>query len=206
MKKLILSLVLFTASLSGFSQELEFGLKVGISSDKMKLEHASTFVSDLEGNKTYNFGVYGRFKVKVIGLYVQPEAIYNTRASNITITDNGVKNVFLQSASYIDIPVLVGLKFLKVFRVYGGPNFQMLVSQKTDIPAGKVEFVKTDLNKKATGMQLGAGLDLAKFRFDAKYDFNVGDMGSPFTYKGNAVSTQNAMFTFQVGIKLFGLL
>ncbi|MBU3744788.1 MAG: ABC transporter permease, partial [Sediminibacterium sp.] len=35
------------------------------------------FISSLEGNKTYNFGVYSRFKIKVIGLFVQPEAIYN---------------------------------------------------------------------------------------------------------------------------------
>jgi len=199
-------LVFITSSLFGFSQELEFGLKVGLSSNKMELNHDMSFVSNLESNNTYNFGAYGRFKVKMVGLYVQPEAIYNTRASNITITDNGVKNVFLQSASYIDIPVLVGLKFLKVFRVYGGPNFQMLVSQKTDIPSGNVDFVKTDLNKRANSIQLGVGLDLAKFRFDAKYDYNTSDMGSPFSYKQNAVNTKNAMFTLQVGIKLFGLL
>jgi len=189
-----------------FSQELEFGLKAGFSSDNITLHDKGTLDAKVEANTTYNFGVYSRFKIVVIGFFIQPELIYNKRASNFTITDAGQKYTFSHSASYMDVPVLFGFKMFKTFRIYGGPNFQFLVGQNTDIPNNVAAFKKMDLTKNTTGIQLGAGLDLMKFRVDAKYDFNNNSMGSAFEYNGIAPTLKNGMITLQVGIKLFGIL
>jgi len=206
MKKILLGLLFIAATTISYSQELEFGVKAGLSSDKIKLENLGTLDASVEGNTTYNFGAYGRLKVLVIGLFVQPELIYNKRASNITIKDAGQTYTFSHSANYVDVPVLIGFKMLKLVRIYGGPNFQFLVGQKTDFPSDVPAFKKSDLNKSSTGVQLGVGLDLLKFRVDAKYDFNAGSMGTPFEYNGTAPTLKNGMITLQVGIKLFGIL
>lgn len=206
MKKHILALAFACLGLAAYSQELEFGVKAGFSKDKLSLDHSNSFSSSVEGNTTYNFGAYGRLKVMVIGLFVQPELMINTRASNITITDGSNSYPFLQSATYFEVPVMVGFKMLKLVRIYGGPNFQFLRNQKTEYPSGNAAFTSASLNQKNTGVQLGAGLDLAKFRFDVKYDFNAGSMGNAFNYNGNPVAVKNGMVTFQIGFKLFGIL
>lgn len=190
---------------SAFAQELEFGLKAGLSQSKISLSNTQSIQMGSEPNSTFNFGAYGRFKVILIGLYVQPELIVNRRACNFTVMANGKNELFSHSASYIDVPVLVGFKMLKLFRIYGGPNFQFMTKQKTDLPS-VVGFEKSDLTKKTTGIQLGVGLDLAKFRIDAKYDFNNSSMGSPFIYNGVAPTMKSNLFTVQVGFKLFGIL
>jgi hypothetical protein len=206
MKKVILALLIITIAPLAYSQELEFGLKAGLSSDKVYLSNLGSLDASVEGNTTYNFGAYGRLKIILVGLYVQPELMYNKRASNITVKDGAKSYTFSHSANYLDVPVLVGLKMFKIFRIYGGPNFQFLVGQKTEFPSDVVAFKKSDLNKSATGGQIGIGLDLAKIRVDAKYDFNLGNMGTPFEYNGTAPELRNGMITLQVGFKLFGLL
>jgi hypothetical protein len=105
----------------------------------------------------------------------------------------------------MDVPVLVGWRVLKTFRLYAGPNFQFLLKQITDIPDNK-DFKLEDLKDRTTGFQVGAGLDILKLRVDLKYDFNTSDMGSAFSYQGIAPTLQNKMVTLQVGLKLYSLL
>jgi hypothetical protein len=209
MKKIILSFTYLLIAVTAFSQELEFGFKAGLSKGGFTYNEFTAnsvkYTPTNENISTYNFGAYGRLKLWVIGLYIQPELMYNKRGSNVTLETTTDKYIFSNTANYIDIPVLLGLKMLKTFRVYGGPNFQIMTKQKTDIP-NSPKFSSNDLIKKTTGVQLGIGLDLMKLRFDAKYDFNVGNMGTPFLYDGAGPSSKNSMFTFQIGYKLWGIL
>jgi len=207
MKKIILLFAAMAFTLSSFSQEIEFGIKAGLSADKIRLTNTNGLNTSVDGNNTFNFGAFGRIKVLVIGLFVQPELIFNKRGSNITVSDAGKNYTFSHSANYIDVPVLVGFKMLKLFRIYGGPNFQFMTKQNTDVASlNNPDFKKIDMKKNTTGVQLGVGLDLLKFRLDAKYDFNAVSMGSAFSYKGTAPTITNGMITFQVGFKLFGIL
>lgn len=209
MKKniILLSLLILGLLKAASAQELEFGAKAGISSSAVGIKDLQGLDLSTESNRTYNFGLYGRIKIIGIGLYVQPELIYNNRASNITLKAPSLASpqIFAHSAKYVDVPVLVGWKFLGLLRVYGGPNFQFLVDQNTDLPqvAG---LTKEDLKKNTTGVQVGVGVDLLKLRLDAKYDFNTSDMGSAFSFNGNKPTINNGMIMLQVGIKLFGLL
>ncbi len=207
MKKLFVAFALVCSSYLAFSQELEFGLKAGLSSDKISLSNISQFEAKVDPNTTLNFGAFGRFKIMLIGLYIQPEIIVNRRASNFTVIDlvGGSSYIFSHSANYVDVPVLVGFKMLKLFRIYAGPNFQFLTSQKTDLPINNINFQSSDLKKKTTGIQFGVGLDLAKLRIDAKYELNAASMGSPFTYKTISPSSTSGMLMLQVGFKMFGL-
>ena len=208
MKKFILVIAALTFSIAAYSQGFEIGIKGGLNIA------AASAVKDLvpgvgiSSKNTYNGGVYGRFKIKLIGVFVQPELVYNTRGYNFNITEpitNTTINI-KQQAYYIDVPVLVGLKMFKFLRVYAGPNFQYLLKNEITGIDNIVTFQKNDMKKANTGVQIGFGLDLSKFRLDVKYDFNPTDMGSPFSYQGKEQLIKTSMVTIQLGYKLFGIL
>ena len=210
MKKFILVIAALTFSLTAYSQGFEIGIKGGMNitaADVMK--EASKDVK-ITNKNTFNGGVYGRLKIKLIGIFVQPELVYNTRGYNFDITANGKTYKIKQQAYYLDVPVLVGLKMFKFLRVYAGPNFQYLLKNEItgvdDVVALAIDFKKTDMKKANTGVQIGFGLDLSKFRVDVKYDFNPSDMGSPFSYQGKEQLIKTSMVTIQLGYKLFGIL
>ena len=210
MKNFILVIAALTFSLAAYSQGFEIGIKSGLNIA------AASAVKDLvpgvgiSSKNTYNFGVYGRLKIKLIGIFVQPELVYNTRGYNFDITANGKTYNIKQQAYYLDVPVLVGLKMFKFLRVYAGPNFQYLLKNEItgvdDVVALAIDLKKTDMKKANTGVQIGFGLDLSKFRVDVKYDFNPTDMGSPFSYQNQVQSIKTSMVTIQLGYKLFGIL
>lgn len=183
--------------------QLEFGIKGGLSGSKLSLSESPTFSYIHEANNTINVGIYSRFLIPAVGIYLQPEVILNSRASNFKAFS---EPAFYHKANYVDIPVLVGIRFLKIARIYGGPNFQILTKQVTEIPSNNLDYIKKDLSKQSTGYQLGVGADLARLRLDLKWDFNNGSMGSPFTYKGHTPTLTSRLITIQLGFKLFSLL
>lgn len=203
MKKFITTLCLISALFTAKAQNLELGIKAGLNRDKIDLKELQNLSAKVEANTTVNIGAYLRLSTP-IGLYLQPEAVFNRRGSNFKIDIAGLQ-AFSHTANYIDVPVLVGWRFLKTFRLYAGPNFQFLLKQITDIPDNK-DFKLENLKDRTTGFQVGAGLDILKLRVDLKYDFNTSDMGSAFSYQGIAPTLQNKMVTLQVGLKLYSLL
>ncbi len=206
MKKFILVLATLTFSLTAFSQGFEIGIKGGVNITAAGAVKDLVPGVDIASKNTYNGGVYGRLKIKLIGIFVQPEFVYNTRGYNFNITANGITYNIKQQAYYLDVPVLVGLKVFKFLRVYAGPNFQYLLKNEITGIDNIVTFQKTDMKKANTGVQIGFGLDLSKFRLDVKYDFNPTDMGSPFSYQGKEQLIKTSMVTIQLGYKLFGIL
>ena len=210
MKKFILVLAALTFSIAAFSQGFEIGIKGGLNIAAASAVKDLVPGVDIASKNTYNGGVYGRLKIKLIGIFVQPELVYNTRGYNFDITANGKTYNIKQQAYYLDVPVLVGLKMFKFLRVYAGPNFQYLLKNELtgvdDVVALAIDFKKTDMKKANTGVQIGFGLDLSKFRVDVKYDFNPTDMGSPFSYQNQVQSIKTSMITIQLGYKLFGIL
>jgi hypothetical protein len=203
MKKLFILTVIFSLNLLAANAQLEFGIKGGLSGSKLKLSEKPSFDYSNESNNTINFGVYSRLKIPVVGLYIQSELIFNNRASNFKVLN---EKAFFHKANYVDIPVLVGIRLLKFARVYGGPNFQILTKQLTELPANNPDYIKNELSKRSTGYQLGVGADLARLRLDLKWDFNNASMGSPFTYKGHTPELTSRLITLQIGFKLFSIL
>ena len=212
MKKLILVIATLTFSIACYSQSFEIGVKGGLNITAADVMQKVSNDLQITNKTTFNGGIYGRFKIKLIGLFVQPELVYNTRGYNFEIKEpiSGETINLKQQAYYIDVPVLVGLKMLKFLRVYAGPNFQYLLKNEItgidEVKALEIDFKKTGMKKANAGVQIGFGLDLLKFRIDVKYDFNPTDMGSPFSYQSEAQSIKTSMITIQLGYKLFGVL
>ena len=212
MKKFILVLAALTFSIAAFSQGFEIGIKGGMNITAADVMKEASKDVQITNKNTYNGGIYGRLKIKLIGIFIQPELVYNTRGYNFDIKEpiTGTTINIKQQSNYLDVPVLVGLKMFKFLRVYAGPNFQYLLTNEItgvdDAVALAIDFKKTDMKKSNTGVQIGFGLDLSKFRVDVKYDFNPTDMGSPFSYQNQVQSIKTSMITIQLGYKLFGIL
>ncbi|MDP1727111.1 MAG: outer membrane beta-barrel protein [Bacteroidota bacterium] len=211
MKKLLTSIAFLSIVFYANAQELEFGIKAGINTGKGSVSEIKSWSNDPQTFNSLNGGVYGRLKVMLVGLYVQPEVVLNSRSGVYKFSDATNGSISFEAtnkALYVDVPVLLGLKMLKLFRVYAGPNFQFLVNQETTFSniSGGVLPTKKDLNKQNTGVQIGVGLDLWKLRLDGKWDWNPGSMGNFMEYNNNAPTLKNSMFTVQLGFKLWGIL
>ena len=208
MKKFILVIAALTFSLTAFSQGFEIGIKGGMNITAADVMKEASKDVQITNKNTYNGGIYGRLKIKLVGIFIQPELVYNTRGYNFDIKEpiTGTTINIKQQSNYLDVPVLVGLKMFKFLRVYAGPNFQYLLKNEITGIDNIVTFQKNDMKKANTGVQLGLGLDLSKFRVDVKYDFNPTDMGSPFSYQNQVQSIKTSMITIQLGYKLFGIL
>ena len=109
MKKFILVIAALTFSLTAYSQGFEIGIKGGMNITAADVMKEASKDVQITNKNTYNGGVYGRLKIKLIGIFVQPELVYNTRGYNFDITANSKTYNIKQQAYYLDVPVLVGL-------------------------------------------------------------------------------------------------
>ena len=72
----------------------------------------------------------------------------------------------------VDVPVLIGKRFLKIFRVNAGPVFSLLLSQDIDQVSAQETWSEIDANyKNATvGLQYGVGLDISMVSVDLRVE------------------------------------
>lgn len=142
MKKITLLLVVGALFLTTASQaQLSLGLKGG-------LNFASADVTgfDVDNKTGYHFGAYAVVKAGPIG--IQPEAYFSVQNLSSSVGDVDL--------SYIQVPLLLRLGFLKVLYFNAGPQFGFNIKAK-DFNGN--DF-KEDLKGMDTSIALGAGLDL----------------------------------------------
>ncbi len=207
MKKVIL----FTAIVSLFAINnvkgqagAAFGVKGGVNMNKLNTT-TSGITSDPRLGPVAGLWV----RAKVLGFFIQGEALYNTRGGKITTP----ANIFTATpsyetkvtTSYIDVPVLVGKSFFSLVRVNVGPNFQFLLN---DVQKGSLE---SNYNSFVLGYQAGIGVDIKKIGIDLRYDSNISKVNSkvnsvqPGTIPFD-ISQRNSIFQLTVAYKLFGVL
>lgn len=195
------------------AQEFELGIKLGVNSGKSQLKDLQNYSLNADAAAKLHGGVYARLKLWAVGIYVQPECLITTRASdlkisgtNLSSSTTGVTDITVKhSGLYADVPVLLGMKFIKLFRVYAGPNFQFLLNQNTEIPTQADLVKKFDLKSNTTGIVIGAGVDVWRLRGDIRWDYS-NNLGSNIQFNGTQPSLRSSMISFQVSYKLFGVL
>jgi hypothetical protein len=144
-------------SLISFSQSggSGFGLKAGLnfsSTGDLKVNDLANISADTELG--YHFGVWGRFGGRA---YVRPELVFTQVNS-----DYAGESFKMQK---LDLPVLFGHRFLKLFHGYIGPAFQyVLKTDLQDVDLGDVE------NEFTVGFQIGGGVNLGKIGIDLRYE------------------------------------
>ena len=143
-------------------------MKAGINYNSDSFEDASDDV--LNGAKTktgFHTGLWIRAKLPVIGFYIRPEIIYTELNNSINYkgTFSASENTDFKFRK-IDVPVLVGKKFLGIANVFAGPSFQYILS--SDFELNDLREVSTE--SFSLGIQLGAVIELGNLGIDLRWE------------------------------------
>ena len=124
MKKLILSSLLLLAVVAvGQAQGISFGPRIGVSQTTMRVKSTINNFNYDKGKGSYGFHVGAFLRLSLLGVYVQPELLFTSATAQIQVTNatNTVNEIQKYNFSRIDIPVMIGYRFVKILRVNVGP-------------------------------------------------------------------------------------
>ncbi|MDA8934586.1 PorT family protein [Flavobacteriales bacterium] len=217
MKKLFLTIALVSYSLSISAQSFSWGPKIGIAVPSIKVSdvqdvnsgaQALSLLEDVNGKVSGHIGVFAR--ISLLGFYIQPELLVSSSKSevgfNIPTDDFNLESVMGEvKLNKLDIPVLIGKRFLKVLRVNAGPVFTLPLNEDISFKnlTTNIEDVKTNYKSATIGAQIGAGLDLTFLTVDVRYELALQSLSEGISI-GNAEFAADQrvnQFLIAIGVK-----
>jgi len=220
MKKLILSIALLGFTLNSSAQDFSWGPKLSVSSPSFKLQDVTSIDSgddaiqlleDTDPVLGYQIGVFAR--ISILGIYVQPEVLFSNAKSEISYSvlidelDEGSRETIVGEVKLnkIDIPVMFGKRFLKVFRINAGPVFTLPLGDNISLEGldDAFEDVQTNYKSATVGAQIGAGLDLSILTIDLRYEMGLQSISDGITIGETKFNPDQRLnqFLVSVGIK-----
>ncbi len=193
---------LFFCSVS-YAQFFSIGPRVGVSSSKLEIRDNVQDVKEGDASFGFHAGLFARFSLS--SLYIQPEVLFTSNGGEIEFEDgSGVGNQIIEyDYNKLDVPVMIGFKFAKFFRLQAGPVASLLL--KADAKEGGVtEDVKNNYNNATVGYQAGIGLDIGSLILDLKYEGNLSSFGDDIRVGGNTFNTdlRHNQWLLSLGIRL----
>jgi len=161
MKKITLLLVVILISASGFSQEIDFGAKVGV---------------NFSGSTGFLVGGFAGMKLnEKMGL--QADLLYSSQGIKVqttTITSVTEEKIDL---SYVNIPIVFKYYIFQGLNIQAGPQFGFKISDKVD---SSLEAGKQKAKSVAIAGVIGVGYELPMgFRVEARYNIGLTDVLEP---------------------------
>ena len=182
MKKLFLSTLLLALCFDVSAQSFSWGAKVNVGSPNLKIKDIQTddniakLLDDTDAVLTYQLGVFTRFMFA--GIYVQPEAMFSSsktemKFENIFDENNTSNNVVGEmKLNKLDVPVMIGKRFMKILRINAGPVFSYILSQNIGQSGTKEAWneINAEYKNATVGLQYGVGLDIAMITLDLRVE------------------------------------
>ena len=188
MKKLFLYTLLLPLCFSVSAQSFSWGAKVNVGSPNLKIkdiqnlqnnqngENIAKLLDDTDAVLTYQLGVFTRFMFA--GVYVQPEAMFSSSKTEMTfeniIDGNGNSNNVIgeMKLNKLDVPVMIGKRFMKILRINAGPVFSYILNQNIDQSGAKEAWneINAEYKNATVGLQYGIGLDIAMITLDLRVE------------------------------------
>ena len=182
MKKLFLSTLLLALSFGVSAQSFSWGAKVNVGSPNLKIKDIQTddniakLLDDTDAVLTYQLGVFTRFMFA--GIYVQPEAMFSSsktemKFENIFDENNTSNNVVGEmKLNKLDVPVMIGKRFMKILRINAGPVFSYILSQNIGQSGTKEAWneINAEYKNATVGLQYGIGIDIAMINIDLRVE------------------------------------
>jgi hypothetical protein len=195
MKKIILILCLAF----GFSQmsnaQVAFGIKGGINYNSNSIKETGQDVFEGAESKTgYHAGVWLRFKIPVLGLYLRPELVYTNLENEIFYKTTSKTTTY--NFQKIDIPVLLGKKIFGIGNVFIGPSFQYVLD--SDFSIGDISNVET--SGFTAGLQFGGGVEFGKLGIDVRWERAFSGVESSFVGNLGSVSYDTRVNQIIIGL------
>ncbi len=193
MKKMFLvavaTLLSYAVSAQDYDPFFRLGVKAGanfsnIKGDGLTVGSGNTGVN-FEDVSSRNFGfvggIFARFGRE---FYVQPELLISQKGGEFSVFKSGVTDEQGKvdvRFSNVDIPIMLGYRFAKIFRVNVGPvaSFRLSDSGKISDSFNKYTDGNTAAtidNNVAIGYQAGVGVDFGRLSVDLRYEGNVNDV------------------------------
>jgi len=196
MKKVFLMLSMALVCSQTLTAQIDFGVKGGINYNSESIQETGQDLFEGAERKTgYHAGIWLRFKIPVVGLYIRPEFIY-------TNLKNEVRYKTTEDVTYsfqkIDIPVLLGRKIFGIGNVFVGPSFQYILDSDFSID----DISSVDSDGFTVGLQFGAGIELGKLGIDVRWERGFNGIESKFL---DVATNTNVTFDTRVNQIIFGL-
>ncbi len=169
------------------AQFLNFGIKGGLNyNSNGDLNGISGYVDDLkiksDEDTGYHFGIFAEINIPIV--YIRPELLYTHTLSDYS--DNQFNSEL--AINKIDVPILVGIKVLKIGRIFAGPSFQYILDtdfKDSNIYDNVKEISSDDFSM---GMQLGIGVESGKLGVDIRWERGLTDTEARFV--GDVVGSE----------------
>ena len=173
MKKIIFFVFALFISTTSFAQGIDFGVKAGVNfaniTDAAGLSNRTGFVAGifLGGKLNDNIGIQGEL------LYSQQGAEFNAGKFEL---------------NYVNVPILVKYYLSERFNVQGGPQFGIVVDDKTQTIIGEV-INDIGTNNFDVAAVIGLGYDLPMgLRLSGRYQFGLSDVPEMGSGKNSVVT------------------
>jgi len=195
MKKLILAVLITFLALPAFPQLLKFGIKAGAETTTVP-EYTSITSGqaaiDAAENAQWGWHAGIFVRIKLLGIYLQPEAVFASQTFDYNVTDvsGNPQGLLSQKFNRLSIPLLIGFKLGPV-RINAGPAASIAIGSPEDL-LNDPNF--QDMYKSAVwGYQAGLGIDLfKKLTLDARYAGGFGSQDGSATISGQTFNFTNA--------------
>ena len=206
MRKLILAIVLVFSSMSLSAQSFKWGAKVNVGSpdvsldDLKNLSESGNSVDELlitDPKLNLQLGLFAR--IQLLGFYIQPEAMFSNSKSELKF-EAVAGEVKLNK---LDLPVMVGKRFLKIFRVNAGPVFSLKLSQDIKNLKDSSDEIIANYKNATVGLQYGIGLDISMITIDLRVEKGLQSISDQLKIAGKSFSADQRLdqVMLAVGIK-----
>lgn len=198
MKRILLIFCLAFGMSQALHAQLGFGIKGGINYNSDSFSEVKNDVLSGAKSKTgFHAGIWLRAKIPVVGLYIRPELIYTQLGNQVNYSPTGTTTTETDfTFKKIDVPVLLGKKFLGVGNVFVGPSFQYILGSDF----GFSDLKSVDSDGFTVGLVVGAGIEVSKLGLDIRYERGFNDVASSFMD-----GTTNVNFDTRVNQIIIGL-
>ena len=192
MKKVFFILLLIGSFSLANAQIFNFGIKGGInynSNGDLRGTGFSEIVDNVrissDEETGYHVGILTEMKLP-LWLYLRPELYYEHTESSY----KGEHDKTKLKLDKINAPILIGIRVLKIGRVFLGPSFHYTISTDLkDTPSfDNVKKIRSD--DFSVGGQIGVGLNFGKFGADIRWETAFSDTEA--TFVGDALETIGA--------------
>lgn len=180
MRHWILIAVSFAVTWSLPAQEISLGIIGGARVSTLELQQSITHNGNTyqvhAGDLAYNPTGGAFVKLKLGGLYFQPEVHYATSTAYVQAASNSEHYLHTLTVQRIDLPMQAGLEFFRFLRVYGGLNASLI--QADNWTYNEPFWSSIRLRNQATTWSsiTGVGLTLGRFTLDARYERQLGQL------------------------------
>jgi hypothetical protein len=199
MKKVLFVILLFVGMTQCAEAQVNFGIKAGVNYNSDSFSDVSNDVfNGAESRTGYHAGIWLRFKIPAIGLYLRPELVYTNLSNNVNYDNATDVRQTDFSFNKIDVPILLGKKVFGIGHLFAGPSFQYILSSDF----GLNDLTEIDTEGFSLGIQMGFGIEFGRLGIEARWERGL--TKSEMRFVDNNISN-NVNFDARVNQIIFGL-